>query len=237
MRWWLPWLFVTVWVGTVAAENSAPSSPWKGGSDERVRLEAFGGLTSFESAPGQRHVEVEELDRRGDTRQLRFIMTDGAGSRAPLLAYLDVTVRTDRAGTAITLDMMQSFGRPGAGTMSDLCRAVAFYPDVQRATKFSALLDLVNDEAFREAYRKSGDGPLTAFRATETGPDGKPRAAVPLSKHLAILMNRPYAILRLEEVATGRQPRYEITVQPTGSAGGPSTASPVDCAHLTGLVP
>src|SRR4051812_17496293 len=87
--------------------------PWRGQADQSVLLSDFPATVRFDGGTGQRRVEVEELDQRGNTRQVRFTLLDGAGRRAPILAYLEVTVRTQGPSETVTVDMMQSFGAPG----------------------------------------------------------------------------------------------------------------------------
>lgn len=212
--------------------------PWRGEGDQSVRLADLPPTADLEAAPGGKRVEVEELERDGTARKLRFTMLDGAGARAPILAYLEVTVRPDGAASRIQIDMMQSFGPAGGGTMSDLCRAAALHPTFRKATELSAFLDFTNDRAFRAALRDFRGTPDEAFRSTVQR-EGKTRTAVPLARHLEILAGGSYAIARLREEATGGKARYRIVASPRATTFRPpeGAGSAGSCLRHLELVP
>lgn len=202
-------------------------SPWQTVRDHTVRLADFPEGVSFDGPRGDRRISVEELDAWSDGHKLRFTLLEGPGNRAPIEAYVDVTVRTGPNGNVITLDMMQSFGTPGGGTMSDLCRAMARHPDIRRAVEVKAVLDMTNDKAFKAALREPGARPETAFLSTRNE-----RTAVPLAKHVRLLFDADYRVESLSEQTDLEVPRYELRATPLRIVPRVGTSTSDSCIML-----
>jgi hypothetical protein len=206
-------------------------APWKAEREQVVALRQFPESVRGDAPRSDTlRVRVEELETSADGYQLRFFLEEGHDARGRILAYLDATVRPGRGGPTITLDMMQSFGNAGGGTMSTLCRAVALHADFRAARAVEGLLDYTNDRAIRAAMADSGATAESAFRAVRPGRDRRLHAVVPAAKHLSLLLGGSYELESLTEVPAGGSRRFRFRV--SRSEGGALERNPADCPAL-----
>jgi len=221
----LPARSVVVFALFVILGPAQADGPWGTRREQKVPLTAFAPLRPFAATDDQvrkRTVSVEEIEKYHDGYQLQFQLLDGTGAKAPILAYVQATVRDKGGQLTVNLDMMQSFGDAGAGTMTDLCQAIAQHPDFRRAGELTALLDFTNDRQMRTAVaglapvdRVTAKGLEAAFRSKETSGSRKGNTVVPLQKHLEALAGSELQVLAIGEVETGREKRFRIAVRPT----------------------